>query len=430
MTIHFAELSLSFAFSDIILPNFIENLDLENEINAKNIKEILIFCRDFLQKKESYLLHTSGSTGTPKPITISYNQICESIKMTQKALNLTQKDVFCVCLPTEFIAGKMMIARALYLGCEMWIYTPSTKFLDNFILNNNTKFSFIALVPPQLQYILSQENQTKILDNCKNIIVGGASVSVFLRNEILEKLKNAHVFLTYGMTETVSHIALQKLNFFKVLPSKYPLSFGEGQGGEVDLGEVFHTLNNVEIAICNEDSPQKNCLKIKSPTTNYEWITTNDCVELLSPTAFRLLGRVDNVVNIGGKKMQLEEIEAQFEKFFVNNYLENLVFYTKTKQDDIWGQSIVLVLAWENLLECKKQFLAVFPCFLDYFEKKMKFLEIENQSEKLDILDKKDILFGEIILILQQNIPKYMLPQSIEILTKFEKTVTMKLKKK
>ncbi len=417
---------------DLLLENdFIENflseitkLDIAKKL-VTDIQDILFFCKDFLEKKKIFLLHTSGSTGTPKTIEIGYTEMCESIKMTQKAFELTEKDVFCVCLPTQFIAGKMMLARALYLGCEMWIYTPSTRFLENV----KHDFSFIALVPPQLQYILADENQTKSLDKCRNIIVGGSPVSVFLRNEIQEKLKNAKVFLTYSMTETVSHIALQKLNFLQTENSPF-----EGKGATLEAGgQLFYTLGNVEIAqVSDKNSLQFGCLKIKSTTTKNEWITTNDSVEIYTKNTFKWLGRVDNVVNIGGKKIQLEEIDQQFEVFFTKKNLQNLLFYTKIQKDDTWGASIALVLAWDNLQENEHTFLLTFPAFSAFFKPNfLEKLDLKNvkNDEQRNIFTKKDVFFIDFFSTLKKEIPTYFLPQSLIIVPKFEKTVTQKIKR-
>lgn len=403
---------------DVLLENdFIENflseikkIDIPESLITE-IQDILFFCKNFLQKKETFLLHTSGSTGTPKPINISYIQMCESVKMTQKALNLTSKDVFCVCLPTGFIAGKMMLARALYLGCEMWIYKPSVDFFEKI----NHDFSFIALVPPQLQHILANPIHTQLLDKCKNVIVGGSPISVFLRNEIQEKLSNANIFLTYGMTETVSHIALQKLNF----PPLSPTLSSEGKGQE------YMVLEGVEIAqVLDKNSLQFGCLKIKSPTTNHEWITTNDRVKILGENTFKWLGRVDNVVNIGGKKVQLEEIELVFEQFFTKNNLPNLQFYAKTEENEIWGMSIVLVLSWENILQNEAIFLENFPFFKNFFSKKK---DKKNDKKEDEILTKENDIFQKIIFVLQTEMPKHFIPQKIIILEKFKKTATQKL---
>lgn len=243
---------------------------------------ILQFCHDWLSGKETFILHTSGSTGHPKPITLTRQQMEASAQMTGQTLGLQAGDTALVCLNTQYIAGTMMLVRGMVLGLEMVIIAPSSNPLLDF--SPDTDFSFAALVPLQLSHILTQTpEKTTILNRMKAILVGGAAVSPLLEAQLQTII--APVYSTYGMTETVSHIALRKLN-----------------GPE--RSEVYTALEGVQLG-----TDERGCLHITAPCTNNQLQQTNDCVELMSPTSFRWLGRFDNVLNSGGVKIQLEEVE-------------------------------------------------------------------------------------------------------------------------
>jgi o-succinylbenzoate---CoA ligase len=250
-------------------------------------QESLQFCRDWAEGKEEFILHTSGSTGQPKPITLSRQQMQASARMTGKALQLQSGDRALVCLNTRYIAGTMMLVRGMELGMDMMVIEPSSHPLQPFPADAH--FDFTALVPLQLETILTQSpEKLPLLQRMKAIIVGGAPVSYALE-ETLQRV-SAPVYSTYGMTETVSHVALRRLN-----------------GSE--RSEVYTLLEGVHAGV-----DQRGCLWVSGPVTGYQTVQTNDLVEWSGTTTFRWLGRADNVINSGGVKIQLEKIEQQLDR--------------------------------------------------------------------------------------------------------------------
>lgn len=279
------------------------------------------FCRDWLNEETEFTLHTSGSTGKPKPINILRKQMVASANNTIKALGLEENDRFLVCINTAFIGGKMMLVRGLELGANLVVVEPSGNPLAE--ISENEKYDFVALVPLQLQNIMAQNaNKKAVLNKMKAVIVGGAPVSKGLEREIGSL--DCPIYSTYGMTETVSHIALKRLN-----------------GNE--KSDFFEVLPNVEVS-----KNEVGCLVIRSEVTNNEKIITNDLVEFISPTKFRWLGRADNILNTGGIKVQLEEIELQIEQLLTELEVP-LNFAIIPISDEKLGQKIVLFLETESL---------------------------------------------------------------------------------
>lgn len=262
-------------------------------------KEVGEFLLDWLDDSETIQLTTSGTTGTPKNIMISKRAMVRSAIATGNFFNLHPQDKALLCLPPRYIAGKMMIVRALIIGLELEILTPSSHLDD---LLPDKIFDFVALVP------LQAENSLDKLHQFKKIIIGGAKVSDDLANKL--KAIDSEIYETYGMTETITHIAAKKI-------------------GE----EYFKTLEHVTLAI-----DDRNCLLINAPSISDESIVTNDIVEIYNEKQFKWLGRYDNVINSGGIKLFPEQIETKLASKIKNR------FFIAGQPDAVLGTKLVLVI--------------------------------------------------------------------------------------
>jgi o-succinylbenzoate---CoA ligase len=244
-------------------------------------KIALDFCRDWLNGKEKFTLHTSGSTGDPKAIEFTRNQLEASARLTASVLGLQKDFTSLVCLDTRYTAGMMMLVRSLVSGMNMIIVEPASNPLEK--ISESDSIDFAAMVPLQVETILKSPTK-KNLNEIKIVLIGGAELS-HKTAKALAPLK-ASFFATYGMTETLSHIALQKLN------------------GK-DAQDFFQALPGIALS-----KDERDCLTILAPHISDKVIITNDLVEFVSPTQFRWLGRADNVINTGGVKVIPEKIEA------------------------------------------------------------------------------------------------------------------------
>lgn len=294
------------------------------------------FLLDWLDNNDFIIVKTSGSTGTPKSIKLQKQAMVVSAIATGNYFNLKSGNTALHCLSSEFIAGKMMLVRAMILGLEIDIIEPSSNPLSHITKH----YDFCAMVPLQVQ------NSINKLHHISKLIIGGASVSDALQN----KLQNisCHVYETYGMTETITHIAVKKLNFFK----------------EKDLN-TFQTLPNITVSKDTRD-----CLVINAPKLNSAPIITNDIVELFSDTSFKILGRFDNVINSGGIKLFPEQIEAKLK----NKISER--FFIASETNNTLGQQLVMVV--EGTLNNIES--SVFEC-LDTYERPKQIYNIERFIE-------------------------------------------------
>lgn len=265
------------------------------------------FILDWIDDSPIITVHSSGSTGTPKAITLKKEQMMNSALATGSYFNISSRDSALLCLPATYIAGKMMLVRAMVLGLDLYIVPPNSTPLNGI----DRAFDFGAMVPLQVS------NSLPFLHQVKTLIIGGAPISNTLRDEL--RIIENNSFETYGMTETITHIAVKPLN--QILSSIVA----------TDLG--FKILPDVEISIDKRD-----CLVINAPKISDETITTNDVIELVSANEFRWLGRYDNVINSGGIKVHPENIEK-----ILSNFI-NDPFFIAGIDDEVLGQKVVLVI--------------------------------------------------------------------------------------
>ena len=289
-----------------------------NGVSFSSVDEILTHSRFFSDDIHHFLenwfseddfisLQTSGSTGTPKKIILRKKQMIQSAFATGNYFNLLENTTALLCLSVDYIAGKMMLVRALTLGWYLDVVLPISNPLNEI----DKKFDFAAMVPLQL------ENSLKSLEQIKTLIVGGGVVSKSLHDKIQNC--NCNVFATYGMTETITHIAIKKLNNNRIKPVFY---------------EVLPTVE-----IFKDD---RNCLVIKAKKVSDEIVFTNDVVNLISENQFEWLGRFDNVINSGGIKLQPEKIEEELSKVIPNR------FFVIGIPDEKLGEKLILIIEGEK----------------------------------------------------------------------------------
>ena len=260
------------------------------------------FLLDWFDGKDYIEMETSGTTGAPKTISVKKQAMVDSALATGDFFELEPGNKALQCFPVKFVAGKMMLVRAMILGLDLEFVAPSSHPLNK----NEIDFDFVAMVPLQAQNSIAE------LKKVKKMIVGGAAVNKTLEKQLL-KLPT-EVYETYGMTETITHIAARKL-------------------GE----KTFTVLPYVTISY-----DDRNCLVIHAPRISDDVIITNDIVELVNENQFIFLGRMDNVINSGGIKLIPEQIEEKLAAKIQQR------FFIASKPDNELGEKVVLVIEGEK----------------------------------------------------------------------------------
>ncbi len=291
-----------FKLNDRSFKNEIELLDF----TKNNVPDVSVFLKVWFDTNDFIAVNTSGSTGKPKSIQLKKEFMRNSALATGKYFNLTQKTTALLCLSPGYIAGKMMLVRALVLGWHLDVVEAKSTPLENV----EKEYDFSAMVPMQVQHSLSE------LYRIKKLIVGGGSVD----NNLLKKLQShtTEIFATYGMTETITHIAVKRLNGLKF---------------QVSDSGFYKVLPNVTIF-----KDQRGCLVIDAPKISDDKIITNDLVEIISDTEFKWLGRVDNVINSGGVKLIPEQIEEKLSQIISHR------FFVSSIPDSILGNRLILLM--------------------------------------------------------------------------------------
>ncbi len=303
------------------------------------------FLLDWLDNNDFIIIKTSGSTGKPKPVSIKKQAMVNSAIATGDFFNLEPGDKALHCLPSSFVAGKMMLVRAMILGLELDLVEPTLQPH----INEKVYYDFCAMIPLQLQNSLNR------CDRIKTIIVGGAAVSNALKKET--KGLSSNIYETYGMTETVTHIAIKPIN-------NVSQANKEGRAQE---RTCFKTLSSVSIS-----QDERGCLVIHAPKLSKENIVTNDIVECFSENEFEWLGRYDNVINSGGLKLFPEKIEAKLQDKIKER------FFIASRPHHNLGEQLILVIESNSGAINESVFIG-----MDKLEKPKKIYAIDRFEETL-----------------------------------------------
>jgi O-succinylbenzoic acid--CoA ligase len=264
-------------------------------------RQIGDFLLSWLDNFEVVTVRTSGSTGIPKEYKLDKQHMINSAVMTGKYFDIgVEKDVLC-CLPLSYIAGKMMLVRAMTLGWHLDLIEPSTTPLKKV----EKCYDFTAMSPLQVSKSLDDIHKTR------KVIIGGGAVS----QGLIEKLKGKHTkaFHTYGMTETASHIAVREL---------YPI-----------YEDNYTVLDGVQI-----EKDKENRLVIHAPQLARTSLVTNDLVELINDKQFKVLGRVDDVINTGSVKVHPTQVEEKLSHHISES------FFISGETDEELGQKVILII--------------------------------------------------------------------------------------
>ncbi len=280
--------------------------DLYTDAIETYLKDIASFLKKWNDSTPTIIVQTSGSTGVPKQITLQKKHMIASAEATGAYFNLPEHSKVLLCLSANYIAGKMMLVRAMVLGWDIHFVPPS----NNPMTATTANFDFAAMVPTQVKHSLNE------LQRIKKLIIGGAPVSLSLQTQLQQITTSCYA--TYGMTETCTHVAIQDLKA---------------------ESRTFTALPNVCFSKDNRE-----CLVINAPKIIDSEITTNDIVLLHDNKSFTWKGRVDSVVNSGGIKLFSEQIEAKLSTII------DSPFFVIGVADEELGEKLILLIEEESKL--------------------------------------------------------------------------------
>lgn len=323
------------------------------EFVKSNYPELTEFIREWFGEKGLIYCSTSGSTGAPKMIGLKREHMINSARATGSYFGLSNNTSALLCLPLGFIAGRMMLIRSMVLGWHLDAVEPAACPK----IPKNKEFDFCAMVPVQLYNSVDQ------LENIDTLIVGGGQVSPALSDKV-SGLKTK-VYATYGMTETITHVALSPVNI---------------AAGNIDKqAGLFKALPGVSFSL-----DHRGCLVIKAPKISTEDVVTNDIVDLNSSTEFIWLSRYDHIINSGGLKLLPELIEKKYQDLIKTD------FFIHGKKDPVLGERVVLIVEGDRVSDL------------------LKTIQLYQQDH-------------------QREVSKYEVPKEVLYLKEFERTKTGKI---
>lgn len=301
------------------------------------------FISEWHNESPTMIVHTSGSTGKPKDIVIEKKRMVASANMTCDALDLHSGDTALLCMPLDYIAGKMLVVRSIVRNMKLIAVEPSSHPLKSFVnttfnQNASQKIDFAAFVPLQVIKTLEDADERKVFEQIGNVIIGGGAIDDKLEQQLNTFSNN--IYSTYGMTETLSHIALRRIS-----------------GPDASLW--YTPMKGISISLSDED-----CLAISAPELCSEKLITNDIAEINSQGQFRILGRKDNIINTGGIKVQIEEVERVLKAKGVEHCQITSV------SDSVFGEKIIALIPEDTVQEELKNMAFAIASLPKYWQPK------------------------------------------------------------
>lgn len=276
-------------------------------------EKVQLFCSKWFSNATHFTFFTSGSTGIPKEIILSRKQLENSALQTINWLDLKPNQNALLCLPPDYIAGAMVLVRAMMAKMNLLLIEPSQD-ISKELGAIRVPIHLSSFVPNQWQLLLSASlSLNELFKESRGVLIGGSDVSLQIKKKT-NQLCDFKVFLTYGMTETVSHVAFQSIgkeptDYLKVLPS----------------------VSISQLAMGN--------LAISAPSTLFETVETQDLVEMIDQQSFRVVGRLNRMINSAGLKINPKEIEDKLVELFQKHHLVN-DFFVAGFPDEFFGEVV------------------------------------------------------------------------------------------
>ena len=306
--------------------------------------DLYLFLNEWFDASPVITVHTSGSTGVPKELVVRQDRMMQSARLTCEFLNLQAGDTALLCMNLRYIGAMMMVVRSLVAGLNLVVRPASGHPLSDV----EVPLKFAAMVPLQVYNTLRVPAERKRLEHTDILIIGGGAVDDSLEAEL--KTIPIAAYSTYGMTETLSHIALRRLN------------------GEA-ASKCYYPFPSVELSLSAE-----NTLIVKAPLICDDVLQTNDIACLCSDGGFTIAGRKDNVINSGGIKIQAEEMENRLQPFIP------VPFAVTAVPDPRLGQALTLLIAGKpDIKELENKLQAVLETY--YRPKHIFITELIPQTE-------------------------------------------------
>lgn len=268
------------------------------------------------------ILFTTGTTGKPKGAMLSYRSLLANMCNTRDGIGMLEGDTVLIPLPLNHSFGLRVLRSTLFTGGTVVLqngFTFAKELEDNIIRLGCTGLVSVSASIQQLYRQLG-ERFPSVMGSLRYIEISAGSLSADLRKTLPVLLPNTEIHNTWGSTETGGALFLN----LSARPDKIgsigrPLPGIElkvvDEAGQPVQARDATTAGRMALRGAMQMSGYYNLPDVNAATVKDGWLLTNDLVYTDEEGYVYMLGRSDDIINVGGEKVSPIEVENAAQTF-------------------------------------------------------------------------------------------------------------------
>ena len=355
-------------------------------------EELTVAYQEHSDEELSEILFTTGTTGKPKGTMLSVANIYASTHNTWHGVGMQTDYVVLLPLPLNHSVGMRVTRTIFYIGATLILQNGFTFAQE--LEKNIEGFHCTGLVSVpasiELVYRQMQDKFAGIMGNLRYMEFGSGSLSYDMKKKLVNMLPNTKIVNTWGSTETGGAIFL----IVSENPDKLTALGKPIEGVEV---KTVDTEGN-EITARDIDTAGRMVLRGKMQMMGYYqmpeanaqtlvdgWLYTNDMVYLDEDGYIYMLGRADDIINVGGEKVSPVEVENIAQEF---EEIRECACIGVDDPDGILGKVPVLYIVPEGSAVNEEELTKFLAERMERYKLPQRYLNIRelprNRMKKLD----------------------------------------------
>lgn len=293
------------------------------------------------------ILFTTGTTGKPKGVMLSYNAVYHIFQNTISGIHIAEDEVLLLPLPLNHSFALRVLRAVLYRGATLVLqngFTFAKAVEENITQHHCTALACVA-TSYEVMKTQMQDAIGEILAKLRFIEFGAGAVSIRQRREICALLPNVQIYNTWGSSESGGAVFCDVTDCVRRDAAGEAAvigSLGRPLAGEVEVAILSPKANDLEpealsghladyflsSSECGDDHPGRMALRGAMQMSGYwknpdltaqtlidGWLLTGDLAYLDDAGNVYMLGRADDLINVGGEKvspLEVEEIAGEY----------------------------------------------------------------------------------------------------------------------
>ena len=251
--------------------------------------------------KVALVLFTSGSGGSPKAVQLSAENIQANTEAVITSLDFHQVKSQMLFLPLHYSFGILgQLLPALKLGIPTTLATNFSRLLLDFA--THPPQGMWSGVPSHWETLLRALPAQIETPELSHLVSAGAPFSVDLRRRLKARFPKATIYNNYGMTECSPRVLSYNSHHSKFLEEFVGFPVGDFKAQVTGEGELLLSGSQVMLGYLGDQAATNERIK-------NGWLYTGDAAALQEDGLVSLFGRLDDLVNIGGERLSLIEVE-------------------------------------------------------------------------------------------------------------------------